>query len=144
MNNLTLRLTSFDEARDAIMTVRETVFIQEQHVPVELEWDGLDDAAQHVIALIDNQVVGTARMLVDGHIGRMAVLKPWRQQMIGTALLQTLLDYARQAGLQSVFLSAQTSAIPFYEKQGFIASGEIFMDAGIPHKNMALRLNSGD
>ena len=124
-----------------IKAVREQVFIQEQHVPVALEWDGLDDEATHVVALNNhNQEIGTARLLQDGHIGRMAVLPPWRHQGVGSAMLQELLLIARQRQLSKVFLHAQTSAISFYEHHGFHVLGEEFMDAGIPHHYMERHL----
>ncbi len=124
-------------ATPGIKTVRETVFIQEQHVPVELEWDGLDAAAIHVVALDKNaQVIGTARMLATGHIGRMAVLPAWRHQGVGSAMLKELLSVARQKQLARVYLHAQTTAVGFYKHHGFEATGKEFMDAGIPHRYM--------
>jgi len=124
-----------------IKTVREQVFIQEQHVPVALEWDGLDDAAIHVVAEDKHaQVIGTARLLEDGHIGRMAVLPKWRHQGVGSALLKELLLIAQQRQLSKVFLHAQTTAIGFYECHGFSVRGEEFMDAGIPHRYMERHL----
>ncbi len=120
-----------------IRQVRQQVFIEEQHVPVELEWDGLDDTAVHVVARSKHgEVVGTARMLADGHIGRMAVLPNWRRQGVGSALLQALLDIAGRRKLAAVFLHAQTRAVTFYSRHGFQVEGEVFMDAGIPHRRM--------
>ena len=124
-----------------IKSVREQVFIQEQHVPEELEWDDHDARAIHVVATdTHNQVIGTARMLADGHIGRMAVLAAWRNTGIGSAMLQKLLSLAKERGLCKVFLHAQTSAIGFYQDHNFRASGEEFMDAGIPHREMEKEL----
>ena len=125
-----------------IKTVREQVFIHEQHVPEELEWDEHDTKATHVVAMdTNNQVIGTARMLADGHIGRMAVLAAWRKTGIGSAMLGKLLAIAKEHGLSKVFLHAQTSAVGFYEKHGFNALGEEFMDAGIPHRYMEKELH---
>lgn len=125
-----------------IKTVRETVFIQEQHVPAELEWDGLDEAALHVIAQdLCGEVIGTARLLANGHIGRMAVLPEWRRQGVGSAMLKALLTIARQKQhLTKVFLHAQTTAIDFYKQHGFSVEGEEFTDAGIPHRYMKRNL----
>jgi predicted GNAT family N-acyltransferase len=124
-----------------IKAVRQQVFIQEQHVPEELEWDDHDARAIHVVAIdTHNQVIGTARMLADGHIGRMAVLAAWRNTGIGSAMLQKLLSLAKERGLSKVFLHAQTSAIGFYQDHNFRASGEEFMDAGIPHRYMEKEL----
>ncbi len=120
-----------------IRAVRERVFIQEQHVPETLEWDGLDETATHVVAQDKHvQVIGTARLLRDGHIGRMAVLPAWRHQGVGSAMLKQLLVIAEQWKLAKVFLHAQTSATGFYERHGFYPLGDEFMDAGIPHRFM--------
>lgn len=120
-----------------IMLIRETVFMQEQHVSADLEWDGLDDRAIHLLAR-DNlgKAIGTARLLPDGHIGRLAVLKPWRGQGVGNALLQTLLDVARKNKLNKVDLNAQVHALGFYEQLGFSANGSAFLDADILHQHM--------
>lgn len=125
-----------------IRSVREHVFIQEQGVPEALEWDGLDDEAIHVVALDNHaQVIGTARLLKDGHIGRMAVLRQWRHQGVGSALLKELLQIAQQRNLPKVFLHAQVTATGFYERHAFMALGEEFMDAGIPHRYMEYYLS---
>jgi len=124
-----------DEA--ALARVRRRVFIEEQQVPEDLEWDGLDGDATHLLAEDANgSPIGTARLLPDGHIGRMAVMRPWRGRGVGRSLLETLMDTARERGLEAVFLHAQFEAIPFYERSGFVAEGDVFMDAGIPHRTM--------
>lgn len=136
-----VELAEWANAAPAIRAIRETVFIHEQGVPEELEWDGLDSLCTHVIAWNDlGEVIGTARMQSKGTIGRMAVLKDWRGRGIGRALLQTLLDLAAKQGLLRVTLSAQTHALGFYERAGFYAVGESFMDAGIPHRLMVKEL----
>ena len=84
--------------------------------------------------------VGTARLLDDGHIGRMAVLRPWRRRGIGSRMLETLIEVARQTGKSGCALNAQTHALGFYERHGFVAEGGIFDDAGIPHRHMKLKL----
>lgn len=124
--------------------VRRTVFIKEQQVPEALEWDGLDAGAFHLVARDDaGRPVGSARMLPDGHIGRMAVLKPWRGRKVGTALLRRMLEEAARRAFPRVYLDAQVHAIGFYEGLGFVAEGEEFMDAGIPHRRM-VRQMAGD
>lgn len=136
MDDFTVQQTEF-YTTPGIKSVREQVFIQEQHVPEELEWDEHDTKAVHVVAYdTRDQVIGTARMLADGHIGRMAVLEPWRKNGVGSAMLKTLLLLAQQQNLSKVFLHAQTSAIGFYEHHGFRTLGEEFLDAGIPHRYM--------
>ncbi len=111
-------------------------------MPEELDLDGLDPECLHVLAWNEQgRPIGTARMQEDGKIGRMAVLKPWRGRGVGRALLQALLSEARSRGLTSVYLAAQIQAIGFYEKHGFQATGDIFLDAGIPHRSMILDLS---
>jgi predicted GNAT family N-acyltransferase len=130
-------LVDWAEAEKAIRAIRQAVFIYEQAVPEELEWDGLDPVCAHVLAWNEiGEAVGTARIQAEGTIGRMAVLKGWRGRGVGAALLRTLLDMAARQGLSRVTLSAQTHAIGFYERAGFHVVGEPFMDAGIPHRLM--------
>lgn len=137
-SNDTLRITlvSWRNAETELADIRRRVFIDEQQVPEELEWDGLDADATHVIAHQGEAAIACGRLLADGHIGRMAVLPTWREQGIGRRVLDTLIDAACARGDAEVFLHAQTNAIGFYEKAGFIAEGPAFMDAGIPHRTM--------
>jgi predicted GNAT family N-acyltransferase len=144
-NNVTIRQVEFNREQAAIESIRRKVFIEEQDVPEELEWDGLDtDAVQLLATNSEDKPVATARMLSNGHIGRMAVLPQWRGQGIGHALLSALLDIARQRQLPGVYLNAQLSAVGFYAKAGFQTEGDTFMDAGIPHKRMFLQLDRID
>lgn len=136
-------IAEWANAERAIRSVRETVFIREQHVPAELEWDGLDPVCVHVLARSEaGDPIGTARLQSDGKIGRMAVLKEWRGRGVGQALLQTLLAIAASRRLTRVILTAQTHAIGFYEKAGFRALGDFFLDAGITHRMMILDLHT--
>lgn len=131
----------WQNAEQALRQIRETVFMQEQQVPEELEWDGEDEAATHLLASDDSgAAIGCARILADGHIGRMAVLEPWRGRGVGTALLRSALEVVHSQGHGLAFLDAQSYAIPFYERLGFEAEGEEFMDAGIPHRHMRCQL----
>jgi len=117
--------------------VREAVFVREQGVPPALEWDGQDAQAVHLLAIGPQGLpVGTARLLADGKIGRMAVLANWRGRGIGSALLRELLAIIAAEGFPQPYLDAQTSATEFYQRQGFAAEGEVFLDAGIPHCRM--------
>ncbi|MGQ7260501.1 GNAT family N-acetyltransferase [Vreelandella sp. V005] len=125
----------------AASEIRRKVFIDEQNVPQDEEWDGLDTECLHFLAMLDGQPVGTARLLPDAHIGRVAVLANARGTGIGVVLMQTAIEAARQAGHPQVVLSAQVHALAFYERLGFIAHGDEFMDAGIPHREMALPLD---
>lgn len=130
-----------DAEREALVAIREAVFIVEQRVSRALEMDGADPECRHLLArLPDGTPVGAARMKADGHIGRIAVLERWRGRGIGARLVEEMVVRARDAGLASVDLDSQTHAIPFYEKLGFASRGEVFMEAGIPHQNMVRRI----
>lgn len=114
--------------------VRSAVFLEEQQVPVELEWDEFDAVSLHALALDEaGRVIGTGRLLPDGHIGRMAVLKEARGQGAGSGILQALMQAARQRGDSEVVLNAQIRAEGFYARFGFVREGAEFPEAGIPH-----------
>lgn len=132
-------VVSWQDKAVALRDIRTAVFIYEQQVPEDLEWDEFDPVSLHVLALNPNdQPIGTARLLPDGHIGRMAVLKEWRGKGIGSAMLQRILEESSHRGMPKAMLNAQMAAIKFYEKFGFQVSGEEFMEAGIPHVKMIL------
>lgn len=125
-----------DEA--AIRAIREAVFVRELGISADLEWDGLDPGCIHLLAYdMAGKPIATARMQADGHIGRMAVLADWRGRGVGGALLLMLIEIAAAHGLDEVFLNAQTSASGFYHQHGFIAAGDEFESAGIPHIRMS-------
>jgi len=139
-----IRLVSWDKASAELRSVREEVFIREQGVPPELEWDGEDSACIHALALTrGGESIGTARLTADGHIGRMAVRRPWRGQGVGKALMETMMRAARRRGLDHVVLNAQLHAQGFYARFGFRPEGGEFLDAGIPHVRMAVRMAPG-
>ncbi|VAW92586.1 GNAT family acetyltransferase YjcF [hydrothermal vent metagenome] len=141
MPNYLIKECAWESCKHQLSDIRRQVFINEQKVPEELEWDGFDESAQHVVALNkQQQAVATGRVKPDGHIGRMAVLKNYRQQGIGSKILLALLDIAQQQNISKVFLHAQVTAILFYERHGFVCDSEQFMDAGIPHKSMIKEL----
>jgi predicted GNAT family N-acyltransferase len=124
-----------------LRAIRETVFVVEQQVPLDLEWDDLDPRCQHVIARDrEHRPIGTGRLTPEHKIGRMAVLKEWRGKGVGEALLQALIDEARRLGWNEVSLHAQASAIGFYEKFAFQPEGERFQEAGIEHQAMRLSI----
>jgi predicted GNAT family N-acyltransferase len=131
----------WESAAPALRHVRRLVFIEEQGVPEELEWDEWDARCVHLLARTPTGApVGTSRLLPDAHIGRMAVLPRWRRRGVASAMLRELLTVARERGDEAVRLNAQTQAMPFYLRFGFVAQGPEFQDAGIPHRLMVLRL----
>ncbi len=141
--NISIQITHWDEAKSHVMPIRHEVFINEQQVPEELEWDEFDQYALHAIVKKEQEVIGTARLIIDGQdakIGRMAILKEYRDQGIGQKLLSILIQTAKEKGAQECILHAQTHAIAFYAKSDFEPNGPIFDEAGIPHVEMRLML----
>ena len=130
------RIAAWPEEKEPLSSVRRQVFIIEQHVPEDLEWDEFDETSIHFIASIDGKAIATARLTTDGQIGRLAVLVPYRNHGIGSQLLQLVLSTAQDKHYPKVYLHAQLEAIPFYEKHGFKAEGNIFYEADIPHRGM--------
>jgi len=135
---LTLAIANWSEDKALIQSIRYRVFVQEQGVPQELEWDEFDRIAIHFLACYRQQPVATARLKPDGQIGRMAVLKPFRGKHTGSRLLQFVMQTAREKKVYPLYLHAQLAVIDFYRRQGFIERGDIFMDAGIAHQEMVL------
>jgi predicted GNAT family N-acyltransferase len=141
-NPFTVSLVTWHDAEPLLRSIRESVFIIEQGVPAALEWDGLDENARHALAIsLQGDAVGCGRMLSNGHIGRISVLPQWRKQKVGTAIMEALLAYARNHEYNSVDVDAQTYAMPFYHKFEFVEQGNVFMDAGLPHIKMRLKLS---
>lgn len=143
MNTFTVSIADWDAAADrsACEGLRLAVFVEEQHVPEHEEWDGHDEQALHVVARDrDGVAIGTGRLLPDGRIGRMAVASAWRARGVGAAILRELIRQAHERGHSEAVLSSQVHAIPFYERFGFVAEGQEYDDAGIPHRTMRLSL----
>ena len=136
MRALEIKEVAYTQAQDFIHQVRKQVFIVEQKVPAELEFDEADPLAVHVVAFINSQPVATGRIAPDGKIGRMAVLKNFRKKGIGQKILQRLVDIGCHNGLKKLYLSSQCHAIPFYEKVGFTPQGPVYEEAGIDHRLM--------
>lgn len=136
---MTLELLSgrWDEVGHLAAVVRIAVFVEEQRIPREEEWDEQDLGSVHFVAVSgDGEPVGTARLTEDAHIGRMAVLPEWRRNGVGRLLLEAAVETARGHGHSHVELSAQLQAAGFYEKLGFQAYGEVYHEVGIPHRRM--------
>ena len=136
MNSIHVRVADWQKDNAELRRIREAVFINEQQVPPELEWDSDDSSAVHFLAFEGDYPIGTARLLADGHIGRVSVLKDWRGLKVGDALMQATLKEAEKRGLKEQKLSAQVHATPFYERLGFKIVSEEFLEAGIPHVDM--------
>jgi predicted GNAT family N-acyltransferase len=153
--SLQIRLAGADDMA-GVYALRHEVFVLGQNVPEELERDDLDSTAEHAVALEGEVVVGTGR-LVDGRvdedsrlelgtagtvgtIGRMAVSETARGTGVGRALLDALVDRARERGLPAVELHAQLHARAFYERAGFVPFGAVYVEAGIEHLGMRKEL----
>lgn len=137
----TVRAASWRDDLAPLQDLRRWIFVIEQQVPEELEWDDADRVSVHALALDgEGRPIGTGRLLPDGHIGRMAVVREWRRRGVGSAILEWLMANARQQGFRTLNLHAQTHALDFYARHGFIAQGDVFSEAGIPHRKMTLSL----
>ncbi|MBM4411303.1 MAG: GNAT family N-acetyltransferase [Chloroflexi bacterium] len=145
-----LPVTSVDELREAF-AVRFRVFVDEQRIPADEELDRYDATptdshALHLVARVDGAAVGAARLLLDApssepvHLGRVAVLPEWRRHQVGNALMERLHAEARARGYRTVEISAQVTAIPFYERLGYVADDPVYLEAGIDHRVMRFAL----
>jgi predicted GNAT family N-acyltransferase len=135
-----IKLLSWEEARVHASPVRFTVFCEEQGVPREIELDEYDAVSVHAVVFEDETPIATGRLLPDGHIGRMAVLKDWRNRGVGGLMLQKLLERAKARGDREVALSAQVHAVAFYRAHGFVEEGAEYLEAGIRHQAMRRQL----
>ncbi|QKE63463.1 GNAT family N-acetyltransferase [Aquipseudomonas campi] len=136
MSEIHVRLAHWQKDNAELRRIREAVFIAEQAVPAELEWDDEDIEAVHFLALEGDYPIGTARLLADGQIGRVSVLKDWRGLKVGDALMHAAISAAEQRGQREQKLSAQVHATAFYERLGFHIEGAEYLEAGIPHVMM--------
>ena len=135
-----IELMSWERARQLASPIRFQVFVREQRVPAEIELDDMDAPSLHAIAFENEKAIGTGRLLPDGHIGRMAILKEWRRRGIGAAILKALIDAAERRGDREIVLSAQLHAVEFYRTHGFEPVGDVYEEAGIPHQAMVRAL----
>ena len=142
---VTLEIVRWPDDRPRIERVRRAVFIEEQRIPEEEEWDDDDPLCWHVLALGPNRdVVGTGRLDPAGKIGRVAVLPQYRGTGVGAVIVSRLVSLAAEQGLAQVYLNAQTTALRFYERLGFRAEGPEFDEVGIPHRRMRQRIGKTD
>ena len=140
--NIEITEAGWSKHHEAMSAIRREVFIVEQHVPEDLEWDGLDVDCVHVLAqdITQKRPVGTGRLVADGQIGRMAIHKDYRRMGIGHKILQHLLELAKRDGHTEVYLHAQLYIVDFYQQAQFEKTGDTFIDAGIPHIKMTRKL----
>ena len=136
MNDLQVRIADWHKDNADLRRIRESVFIQEQGVTPEQEWDSDDASATHFLAYEGDFAIGTARLLADGCIGRVSVLKDWRGLNVGELLMRAVIKEAERLGLKQQRLTAQVHAAGFYERLGFTAVSDEFLEAGIPHIDM--------
>ena len=134
--NTTSIICDYESHTENICAIRYEVFVDEQNVPEELEIDGLDGKAKHVLTFVDGVPIGTGRILSDGHIGRVAVLKNYRGLGIGKSIMKELIKCAQDMSLEKVWLSSQWHAHSFYLDLGFVCVGEVYKEAGIEHIKM--------
>lgn len=123
-----------------LRAVRTPVFIEEQAVTPEFEWDDIDATAVHLLAMLNGEPIACLRVIDYKKIGRMAVLKDYRGCGLGAALLLEAVAICKKQGSKSVYLSAQTHAIEFYRKAGFRQTSDEYCDVDIPHVDMQLDL----
>lgn len=140
-----IRVKNDDEMK-LVQDIRLEVFVGEQGVPVELEMDELDNEAIHVLAYVDGVPAGCGRMLLKGDeakIGRVAVRKSMRRNMLGTGICKLLIAIAGDNGIKKIYMNAQLTAVEFYLSLGFEKRGDVFLEAGIEHIRMELGGNGG-
>jgi len=136
-----VQLMSWQEAQPVAAPIRFAIFVDEQNVPAGIELDDMDEKSLHAVAFDEaGKAIGTGRLLPEGKIGRMAVVKEWRRRGVGADLLEALLEEARRRGLAEVTLSAQLQAAEFYRAHGFLAEGKVYEEAGILHQAMCRSL----
>ena len=135
MNDIRIRTIDW-QTTPALRTIRQQVFVEEQKVAPELEWDEHDLTATHFLLTVDERPLGTARLLASGRIGRVALLPEARGKGLGKILMLAVMSHGRDAGMRQLELSAQTHALGFYEQLGFVVCSDVYEDAGIPHQRM--------
>ena len=135
-----LRIThgTWEESQQAAKMIREQVFIQEQNIAAEDEWDAEDAVSLHFVVYDQDQPIATARLLQNNSVGRVAVLKSHRGLGVGKVLMQAVIAYTQQQQRPFLVLSSQVHAQAFYQALGFMQEGEEYLDCGIPHIDMRL------
>ena len=129
---------SWDQLQQDAKLIRKLVFISEQNIPEQDEWDDQDAISQHFVVYDQNQPIATARLLANNSVGRVAVLKAYRGQGIGRLIMLEIIAYAQAQKRPSLQLSSQVHAISFYEKLGFSIQSDEYDECGIPHIEMVM------
>jgi predicted GNAT family N-acyltransferase len=140
MNEITIRVADW-QSTEALRDIRRHVFIGEQQIPEALEWDSDDPVSTHFLMTSGAEHIGTARLLADGHIGRVAILPAWRDRKLGQQLMLEIMRYAEERGMDTLLLSAQSYALDFYRRLGFEICSKEYLEAGIAH--FAMRRSIG-
>ena len=136
-----IEVMNWERAQPVAGPIRFAIFVGEQDVPPGIELDDKDADCIHAISYdAADKAIGTGRLLPDGQIGRMAVVKDWRRQGVGAVILDALVNEARKRGLASVVVSAQLRAAEFYRDSGFEAEGKVYQEANILHQLMRKNL----
>jgi predicted GNAT family N-acyltransferase len=136
---ITSKIVSTADELKKVYDLRVEVFVNEQKVPPELELDEWDKTAVHILASNEKETVGCGRIILapdHAHIGRIAVKKNYRNKGIGKQMMLALIEICIESGAKKIILHSQLQALPFYESLGFVAHGDIFLDAGIEHREM--------
>ncbi|WP_047540279.1 GNAT family N-acetyltransferase [Methylotenera versatilis] len=141
LKQVIIQQVTWQQAEAYLREVRTSVFIEEQFVVPEFEWDEIDSSAVHLLAMHENQAIGCLRIIHYAKIGRMAVLKPWRGLGVGKMLLSEAIIICALYGSKQIDLSAQTHAIHFYQQAGFQVISDEYTDVQIPHVDMRLSLD---
>ena len=137
MSAINVRTASWVDDRLMIEALRYTVFVIEQMIPAGLEVDQHDAGSFHALACTkEGRGIATGRMLPDGRLGRIAVLREYRNQGVGQQMTHYLIEQAIATGLNEVYLHAQLHALGYYQRLGFVAEGKPFQEAGIKHQLM--------
>ncbi len=139
--NTQILQVNWQDAENELRIIRTKVFIEEQQVAPDFEWDEIDATAVHLLAMSENLPIACLRIIKYQKIGRMAVLKDYRAMGLGMALLLEAIKICKKQGTKSIYLTAQTHAIGFYKQAGFKEISGVYQDANIPHVDMQLILD---
>ena len=139
--NTQILQVNWQGAENDLRIIRTKVFIEEQQVAPDFEWDEIDATAVHLLAILENVPIACLRIIKHQKIGRMAVLKDYRAMGLGTVLLLEAIKICKKQGTKNIYLTAQTHAIGFYKRIGFKEISAVYQDANIPHVDMQLILD---